>query len=83
MGEPSAGEREGLAPRMGEPLNNARLLSFAAYEDLQAGFARVFRTAGGDWRQFFQRVRELGELPKKQRHAELVSGPPAEPACEV
>ena len=66
---------------MREPLNNARLLSFAAYEDLQAGFVRVFHTAGGDWRQFFQRVRELGELPKEQRHAALASDVGAEPAC--
>lgn len=66
---------------MAPPLNNARLLTFAAYEDLQAGFARVFRTAGGNWQHFFQRVRELGELPKTQRHAALASDVGTEPVC--
>ena len=58
---------------MAAPLNNARLLSFAAYEDLQGGFARLFRTAGGNWREFFERARELGDRPKAARHAALAS----------
>ncbi len=55
------------------PLNNAHLLSFAAYEDLQPRFAQIFRAADGNWQQFFKRVRELGELPKTERHAALGS----------
>ena len=58
---------------MAAPLNNARLLSFAAYEDLQGGFARLFRAAGGNWQEFFERARELGDRPKAERHADLAS----------
>ena len=58
---------------MAAPLNNARLLSFAAYEDLRPGFAQIFHAADGNWQQFFKRVRDLGELPKTERHAALAS----------
>lgn len=66
---------------MAAPLNNARLLSFAAYVDLQDGFARVFRAADGDWQRFFERVRELGDLPKAARHAALAAEATSSPAC--
>lgn len=58
---------------MEAPLNNARLLAFGTYEDLHEGFARVFRAANGDWQRFFERVRELGDLPKAARHAALAA----------
>lgn len=66
---------------MAAPLNNARLLSFAAYADLQDGFARVFRAADGDWQRFFERVRELGDLPKAARHAALATETTSSPVC--
>ena len=66
---------------MDAPFNNARLLSFAAYDDLQEGFARVFRAAGRDWQRFFERVRELGELPKAARHAALTADATTSPLC--
>ena len=66
---------------MAAPLNNARLLSFAAYADLQDGFARVFHAADGDWQRFFERVRELGDLPKTARHAALATAATSSPVC--
>lgn len=56
---------------MAAPLNNARLLAFGAYDDLYAGFARLFDAAGRDWQRFFAHVREVGALPPEERHAAL------------
>ena len=66
---------------MEAPLNNARLVSFGAYDDLREGFARVFHATGGEWPRFFERVRELGNLPKADRHAALAAEANAPPVC--
>ncbi|MBM3847514.1 MAG: aminopeptidase [Verrucomicrobia bacterium] len=54
------------------PLNNAHLNSVATYYDLVPAFESLFNGSGRQWEQFFDRVRELQKLSKKERHARLV-----------
>ena len=53
-------------------LNNARLVSVAAYEDYVPGFARLFAAANGSWTDFYRRVTALAALPDTQRAAWLM-----------
>ncbi len=66
---------------MAVPLSNARLLAAGTYEDMQPGFARLFRATGKDWPTFFRRARELGSLPMAERHAALATNAQETPAC--
>ncbi|NIF19179.1 aminopeptidase [Pantoea sp. Cy-639] len=60
------------------PMNNAKLLPFGLYDQWVPAFSQLFKEAGGDWRQFYQRVEALGRLPIEQRKAalgRLMAGP--------
>jgi len=52
-------------------LNNARLASIAAYEDLVPGFAALFDSVDGRWPDFYAAVADLAGLDIDQRTAEL------------
>ena len=54
-----------------QPLNNAKLVSVAAYFDHVDAFQVMIRRAGGDLGAFYEEVRKLAKLPKSQRLAEL------------
>ena len=64
------------------PINNARLLPFGLYDQWTPAFALLFRQSQQQWPVFYQRVRELANLPKAQRDASLVrlQPPAARPA---
>lgn len=55
------------------PMNNAKLLPFGLYDQWVPAFAALFRDAGERWPTFYQRVRELGELPLEERTRTLES----------
>lgn len=57
-----------------QELNNAHLVPVATYSELVPGFRRVLAENGGDFRRFYAAVREIGKLPKEQRHAKLKAG---------
>ncbi|HVL01478.1 MAG TPA: aminopeptidase, partial [Dongiaceae bacterium] len=54
-----------------QPVNNAQLSTVATYHALEPGFRALFEQSGRDFPTFFKRCRELGELPRDQRHAQL------------
>lgn len=49
------------------PLNNAKLLPFGLYDEWVPAFAALFRETRGNWPAFYQRARELGDLPQLER----------------
>ncbi len=49
------------------PMNNAKLLPFGLYDQWIPAFAALFRETGGNWPAFYQRARELGDLPQDAR----------------
>ncbi|NWL79632.1 aminopeptidase [Pseudomonas taiwanensis] len=49
------------------PMNNAKLLPFGLYDQWVPAFAALFGEASGNWAAFYQRARELGELPLEAR----------------
>lgn len=51
--------------------NNAFFGAQAAYDELVPGFEALFRRQGGDWRRFYDAVRQLAALPKEERHRRL------------
>lgn len=51
--------------------NNASLGALAAYDELVPGFEALFAREGGDWQRFYDAVRRLAALPKKERHDAL------------
>lgn len=56
------------------PLSNAHLALVATYHDLVPGFEALLRGYPATPRglaQFYEKVREIGQLPKAQRHAVL------------
>lgn len=54
-----------------QPVNNAKLVSVAAYFDHVDAFQLMIQRAGGDLGSFYQEVRKLARLPKAQRLAQL------------
>lgn len=52
-------------------LNNASLASVAAYTDLVPGFQHLLAENHGDLKAFYRAAKELGRLPKSERHARL------------
>jgi len=50
-------------------INNADLASIATYEQCVPGFARLLARAGGDFPEFFRRVRAIAKLGRAQRDA--------------
>jgi predicted aminopeptidase len=51
-----------------EQANNASFAAQAAYDDLVPGFEALFRREGGDWKRFYDAVKQLAKLPKEERH---------------
>ncbi|MBT8137684.1 MAG: aminopeptidase [Gammaproteobacteria bacterium] len=49
------------------PLNNAQLSSVATYQAQVPAFRALLSEADGDLRLFYQRAREIGELPREER----------------
>jgi predicted aminopeptidase len=76
-------EYQGLKQRWGgfagydrwfeEPLNNAKLVSIAAYSDLVPAFRRMLADKGGDLPAFYAEVKRLAALPKAKRAAQLAA----------
>ena len=60
-----------------QSLNNAHLVSVAAYAELVPGFQKLLAGQGGNLPRFYAAVRELSKLPKAERDARL--GAPAAP----
>jgi predicted aminopeptidase len=54
-------------------LNNARLSSMAAYNDLVPAFQMLLRQVDNDLQKFYSEVKMLGKLPVDDRHAKLKS----------
>ena len=61
------------------PLNNAKLASVAAYNQLVPEFQRLLASSGGDLEVFYREVSALAKLPQEERRARLagddLSGP--------
>ena len=57
----------GYDPWFAQPLNNATLGSIALYTRWVPAFQALLAEQGGDLPRFYQRVRELAELPKDER----------------
>jgi predicted aminopeptidase len=76
-------EYQGLKQRWGgfagydrwfeEPLNNAKLVSIAAYSELVPAFQRMLADRGGDLPAFYAEVKRLAALPKTKREAQLAA----------
>lgn len=64
-----------------EPLNNAKLGSVAAYNQLVPGFQKLLADKGGDMKAFYQAVIELTELDPEQRRARLGMSEVSCPDC--
>jgi predicted aminopeptidase len=54
-----------------ERANNAAFGAQAAYDELVPGFEALFQRSGGDWRRFYDAVKQLAALPKEERHQRL------------
>ncbi len=65
---------------MQRPLNNARLLSIASYNDWVAAFKVLFVRRGCDWPAFYQAARQLGKQPLVQRQDSLQQLQPRDPS---
>lgn len=52
-------------------LNNAKLISVAAYYDLVPGFLRLLESNNNDLRQFYAACRQLAKLPQAERDRRL------------
>lgn len=52
-------------------LNNAKLASVANYNDLVPAFDAILADLDGELPQFYQRCRELADLPKEERNKKL------------
>ena len=53
-------------------VNNASLGALAEYDDLAPGFEALFDLKNGQWAHFYESVRQLGELPRAERHDRLL-----------
>ena len=51
--------------------NNAAFGAQAAYDELVPGFEALFVREGGDWRRFYDAVKQLAALPPEQRRQAL------------
>jgi predicted aminopeptidase len=54
-----------------ERANNAAFGAQAAYDELVPGFEALFHRVGGDWRRFYDAVKELAAVPRHERHERL------------
>ncbi len=53
--------------------NNASFGAQAAYDDLVPGFEAMFARSGGNWRAFYDEVRQLASQPKAERQKLLAA----------
>lgn len=58
---------------MAQPLNNAHLALIATYHDLVPAFHRYLEKVQGDLPEFYKQMNELAELPKAERHDQLMN----------
>ena len=58
---------------MAQPLNNAHLALIATYHDLVPAFQRQLENVQSDLPDFYNKMKELAELPKTERHERLMS----------
>ena len=58
---------------MNYSLNNAKIVSVAAYHDFVPAFNRILAANKGDLAQFYRECRELAQAPKDERHRILNS----------
>ena len=56
-----------------QPLNNARLAVWSAYESHVPAFRRLFRDCGEEFGCFYESARELGELDADERNRRLAA----------
>ncbi len=54
-----------------KPINNATLLPFGLYDGWMPAFSALFAQAGGDWPEFYARVRDLARAGKPAREGRL------------
>jgi predicted aminopeptidase len=64
------------------PLNNARLVPFGLYSRWVPAFAQLFARSGGDWLEFYRRVRLLAGATKPERDRRLQGLLPAAGAVD-
>lgn len=57
-----------------EPLNNAKLVSVAAYSELVPAFQRLLKEKNGDLAAFYAEVKALAKLPEAERRSRLGTG---------
>jgi predicted aminopeptidase len=60
-----------LERALGAPLNNARLVAVATYEECVPGFTRMLTEAGGDLPRFYREVKSISRKPAEERSALL------------
>ncbi|MEO8061387.1 MAG: aminopeptidase [Pseudomonadota bacterium] len=65
------GTQSGLAAELEGKPNNARLASLATYYDCVPGFERLLAQNDHDLPRFYAAARELAQLPRDQRRAQL------------
>jgi predicted aminopeptidase len=53
------------------PINNARLILFAAYHDHAPAFSNMIRAAGGDMETFYSMAEKLSQQPREKRNQTL------------
>ncbi len=61
----------GFDPWFEGPLNNARLVPVALYEDRVGDFLALLARCGGDFERFYAAVERIGRLPKEARSEAL------------
>lgn len=64
-------EAPAAAPGYVPPANNAALISYGLYEGWSASFRRLFEECAGSFACFYDRARELADLPDDERRARL------------
>ena len=67
---------------MQQPLNNAQIISVAAYHDLVPAFENLLAALGGNLPAFYRTCRQLAEKPKKSRLKILNTYMPGIPAVD-
>ncbi|MGH8678984.1 MAG: aminopeptidase [Burkholderiales bacterium] len=57
-----------------EPLNNAKLVSVAAYSELVPAFQRLLKEKNGDLAAFYAEIKAIAKLPEAERRSRLGFG---------
>ena len=56
-----------------QPINNAKLISIATYNELVPAFEKLLESHGGDLESFYKSVIKLAEQPKSSRRQALAA----------